>query len=108
MRTAYAHRRHLWPAWRLLVACEAVSPKQGNAAQRAGEGGTAAAPPLRLGGMLTRIATVLPSEPRLQEPRGRSPRPVSRFAGIPAHLDNPQETASQALTNLTEFAGAAA
>jgi len=58
--------------------------------------------------MLTRIATVLPSDRRLHEPRGRSPLPVSRFAGFQAYLDNPQETAGQALTVLTEFAGAAA
>jgi len=55
--------------------------------------------------MLTRIVTFLPSEPRLQETRSGSQRPV---AGIPAYLDNPQETAGQALTMLTEFAGAAA
>jgi len=58
--------------------------------------------------MLTRVATFLPSEPRLQEPRVRSLRPVPRFAGITAYLHNPQETAGQALTMLTEFAGAAA
>ena len=63
------------------------------------------APPLRLGRMLTRIATFLPSEPRVHETRSGSQRPV---AGFTAYLDNPQETASQALTMLTEFAGAAA
>ena len=55
-----------------------------------------------------RIGTFVPSDPRLQEPRGRSLRPVPRFTGITAYLDNAQGTAGQALTMLTEFAGAAA